>query len=336
MSRRSTQREAFRRPWRLVLLLQDVRQGRAVKALCDELATSRATLYRDIEFLESVGVPICSETVNGEVRYRLERGTLPGLSGPLRHAALTLACEALAPFAGSTLLREIEQLRDGAAPKRALAVHATARSVVDKDHMAVIERALAESRVLTLHYRGTHDREPRERVVAPLETKLVKSHLYLAAHDLDADAARTFKLARVTAAHLGEPFDPKVFGKPDFQGAVVAWSGDPVDVEVRLGPAVARFVSEYPLLASQTVTFERDGGVCVRATVAGIEEALRWVLGWGRNAEVIAPVRLRQRVREELAAALGQYGPATRSVPGEQVVSRIMNKGRGRMAGGGR
>jgi len=48
---------------------------------------------------------------------------------------------------------------------------------------------------------------------------------------------------------------------------------------------------------------EPDGDcVVVRARVAGLEEVTRWVLRWGKDAEVLEPPALRERLRAEVQA----------------------------------
>jgi len=42
--------------------------------------------------------------------------------------------------------------------------------------------------------------------------------------------------------------------------------------------------------------------------VGGLVEVMSWVLGFGRQAEVLAPAHLREVVAEELAVAGEQYG----------------------------
>jgi predicted DNA-binding transcriptional regulator YafY len=99
-----------------------------------------------------------------------------------------------------------------------------------------------------------------------------------------------------------------------------------VAVAVRITPEGARFVHEFPLVQDQDVVPANDGSVVVRATVAGTEEVVKWALSWGRKAEVLEPMELRERVATELREALGAYeGNQNRGVP-EQGVSRIVRQ----------
>lgn len=99
------------------------------------------------------------------------------------------------------------------------------------------------------------------------------------------------------------PYDPDEV----FRHTVGIWSGEPVDVVIRLSEMGARFLADWPLSEEQRVEPLPDGGAVVRATVAGDVEVLRWVTRWGRHAEVLKPERLRAMVADELRAALRAY-----------------------------
>lgn len=303
-------RPPIQRQWELIQALHRRRRGLTAAQLLSELATSRATLYRDLAVLRSAGVPLHTEVVNGEARVSIVGDPLPDRVPPIQLFALRVACTALRPLGGTRLVRELERLRDRLPSPRQGELDLDLAPVVphDEDVVGTIERGLLDHRVVIAAYQGTGDRAPKERRFAPLSLRLVKGQLYIGAVDLEKGAARTFKVTRLAGARLGERFDPTGMTAPDFSRAAVAWSGEPTLVRVRLAPAIARFASEWPLVPDQEVSTERDGSAVVRAEVSGTEEALRWVLSWGRNAEVIEPEALRSRVEEELRGALARYG----------------------------
>ncbi len=50
-------------------------------------------------------------------------------------------------------------------------------------------------------------------------------------------------------------------------------------------------------------TIRPDGSVIeFRARLSGLEEITRWVLSWGSKAQVLGPVALKKRVKDELLA----------------------------------
>src|SRR5687768_15639250 len=104
-------RISFRRQWQLVFVLHRTARGLSVRQLMTELASSRATVYRDLALLQEASCPIQSEILNGEVRYRLSDATLPPLQINAKQlAALFVARVALAALEGTSLVRELDAL----------------------------------------------------------------------------------------------------------------------------------------------------------------------------------------------------------------------------------
>jgi predicted DNA-binding transcriptional regulator YafY len=306
-------RIVFRRQWQLIFALHRTRRGLSVAQLFDELATSRATVYRDIALLQEAGCPIESETVNGEARYKLSDARMPALEINAKQlAAIFVARSALAGLEGTSLVRELDTLFKSnrmRGPGR-IGVSLARPRVPWVAHVNVIESAIDRGWRLRLRYRGVRDAAPRWRRVDALHIRVVDGHAYLVAFDLDAEAFRTFKLARMSIVQTLKErsgryptFDENAL----FRDAAKVWSGPSVEVVVRLSPTAKRFAQEYPLRSDQRVTDEPDGSLLVRATVAGTVEAMRWVLSWGKDAEAVAPPELREAVRAHLADGLSHY-----------------------------
>jgi predicted DNA-binding transcriptional regulator YafY len=303
---------ALRRQWRLLELLHGKPRGVPVRKLLDALKTSRATLYRDLAVLKGAEVPIEKSEQNGEARYRLLREAMSALQATDRLVyALRLARHSLAPLEGTTFLRELDALL----PRKPPAGHGPAvvvpplQAAGEPSVMTAIERAVFERARLAFTYTASRG-EPTERKVDPLVLHVRDSHLYLSAFDVAKGARRTFKVARISSAQvLAEKADEH----PDYDDALVfahsakIWDGPLVDVEVRISPRGARFVKEWPLVPLQQLEKLPDGAVLVRARVSGIIEAMRWVLRWGKDAQVIAPAELRAAVVTELLGAIAAY-----------------------------
>lgn len=79
-------------------------------------------------------------------------------------------------------------------------------------------------------------------------------------------------------------------------------------VRVRFSPQVARYVSESTWHASQQLTPQRDGSLLAEFRLGSTEEVKRWLLGFGRHAEVLVPEELREEIAEELKELLSTYG----------------------------
>ncbi len=376
-------RQMLTRQWALVRALASSSRGRTVTQLASMVGASRATVFRDLAVFGEVQMPIGTEQVNGEVRYRMVDDGLPALRPtPKQFAALMLLRNLATPLEGTGLVRELDglltqlarELRgapppDGATPhapgrvqacadsasrdgqgadtvSRCVTGRSAAHRTVEVEMVRAVDHAIEQGTKVELVYRGAGAKVSSRRVVDPVQWRLCEQQLYLIAFDDTRSAWRTFKAGRIEAVQLmtekasrHDDFDEEaMFGR-----SVRIWSGPTVDVAVRLSARVARFAAEWPLSQEQTVEVElsRDHGpgpngttdrqsappvgaeqpVVVRAKVAGTVEAMRWVLGWGREAEALSPPELRRRVAEEVAAATLAYCDSTADRPFEPAAS---------------
>jgi proteasome accessory factor B len=148
--------------------------------------------------------------------------------------------------------------------------------------------------------------------------------------DLERQALRNFALARMKSLGVGErtfqrpaDFSPeKHFGKAF--GAFVG-TGD-FRVTIRFTARAADQVRERFWHESQETTDLPDGRLEFTVQLGGLDEILRWVLGWGEHAEVLAPEELRQRVRAQVEALSACY--RTQSTRSARKVTRRSPAGR--------
>lgn len=322
---RSRDYRRIERLWRLVVLVGSARNGKTLSELREALGVSRSTIYRDLDVLQGAGVTL------RQVGSRWTLGQSPSFRlapNAIQLAALRLARQLAAPLEGSAMVAELDHMlgvSQNTAPGAAVSVSPPMGRSANAANVEALERAIVAKKRLRLKYRAASTRATTWRDVDPAALRLADTDLYLVGWDLGKEDWRTFKVVRIEVAQLrDEPSEPHgVFDEEAlFGNSVRVWVADPVDIVVRLTPDVAHLVDEYPLHPSQQVSNAPDGGVVVRARVAGLHEALRWVLGWGRAAEALEPPVFRLLVAEELRAAMTPYGRglSKKSTPG--VVSR--------------
>ena len=180
----------------------------------------------------------------------------------------------------------------------------------------VLTQAWAERRVVELTYDpSTYDptRAARTARVRPwlIEPSTETHALYLIGWDETRGAVRTFKLERIRRLTLTtETFDAPPDGAIE-EALERAWGiisdQEPTEVLLRFAPAVAARVAETTWHPTQAVEREGDGALRWRATVSGTVEIRSWILSWGPDVEVLAPVELRAEVADLLAAAAARY-----------------------------
>jgi predicted DNA-binding transcriptional regulator YafY len=309
----------MRRQWEMLRTLAQTRHGRTIAELEAASGVTRATVYRDLAFLEQVGLPLVSEGSGDGVRHRLlGQVELPPLTlNPLQIAALHLARAELEPLAGTGLVTELDALlakvSAGGRGKPSDSDHtlvvtkaATSRPRILK----VLQAGLDSKRRVRIEYRARTRGGAAEPVhVEPLLIRLTGGDPYLRAYCTERNDERTYKIARISRADLTTQActHRRTLAVADAHDhALKAWSGDPETVRVRLDASVAWLAPEYPLPAQRLLP-QPDGSVVIEAEVAGLVETCRWILSWGGAAEALYPPALREATRSELAQALAKY-----------------------------
>ncbi len=145
-----------------------------------------------------------------------------------------------------------------------------------------------------------------------LEPSAVGSAIY-AIGSLDPPGQiRVLKLERITRARLANttfeaPPVSDLIQRLDQSWGVWISDEEPVDVILLFSAEVAQRVRETRWHPSQKLKKRRDGRLEMQLTVSSTIEILPWVLGWGRQVEVVSPPDLRGLVSEELSAAAASY-----------------------------
>lgn len=189
---------------------------------------------------------------------------------------------------------------------------------------AALTTAWSERRKVTITY--LKDERSSERVVWPLflEPTPAAHSLYLIAYDEKRRRVLNFRVDRITDISVTDKrFDPplgsslrKILGH-----AWGIWTSDraPVEVVLRFSPRVASRVADTTWHESQEVRQLSGGSVELRLLIAEPTEIRPWILGWGKECEVVAPADLRDSIAAELEEAADVYSTtpgAARSMAG--------------------
>ena len=170
------------------------------------------------------------------------------------------------------------------------------------EHLPKIHTALAERRTLrTRYYSASRDSED-VREVDPYHLTLFNGGLYLVGHCHLRDAVRTFAVERMRTVELTRArFEvPSDFNAERYlEGAWGILRGDLVTVRVVFARGLAPYIRERVWHPSQKLRDLPDGRVETTLHVADTLEVRRWILGYGVQAEVVAPQALREALRSE-------------------------------------
>ena len=139
--------------------------------------------------------------------------------------------------------------------------------------------------------------------------------VYCVAYDHARRDKRTFAVDSISQpVVLAKNFlRPQGFNVEEYaSGSIsgVLHGGKPTEVRVRFAPRVAKAAMAANVVSDRRVKLTRDGSAEIVYRVANVDELVRWVLGWGAQAEILAPAAARKRI-----AALSQEIAATYEKP---------------------
>jgi predicted DNA-binding transcriptional regulator YafY len=167
---------------------------------------------------------------------------------------------------------------------------------------ALLSSAERNGRSVRFHYL---DKEARSstRTVDPYGFIVNAGRVYCVAYDHKRRGMRTFAVDSVT--------EPKVLAKTfvrpsDFN--VEAYAAASISgvlhaekttaVRVCFASRVAKAAIAARVVAEREIEHRDDGSVEIRYEVADVDELVRWVLGWGTQAEIMSPPEARIRIAE--------------------------------------
>lgn len=312
------------RQWRLLHIL-GVRSGRSADDLMQEMKCSRRTLWRDLVVLQKAGFPITMEQDGRKRRYRLievQRGAPLAPFTLTELMSLHLGRHLLVPLRGTpagaaihTALEKVSAALDPAAKTFLASLGQTiaARTLQAKDHahasetLRMLQQALQERRTVEAKYHAFGRDTVSNRRLDPLHLWHQQGSIYLAAYCHTRRQVFTFALERFRHVRLtDDSFEtPREFNLDRYlEGSFGIFRGEPIRVCLRFSRQVARYVAERQWHPSQAVSLLLTGELEMTLRVPLSPELRRWILGYGKDVEVLEPKSLREDIRREWLAAL--------------------------------
>jgi predicted DNA-binding transcriptional regulator YafY len=318
----------FIRQWKILARLSEARLGATYADLMEALepddSAALRTIQRDLEALQYAGFQLRSEQEGKQVRWflsarasmplPLEAGELVALYSASLSARLGQlpGSDGLQSFCGKLFAGLNEPMR------RFLDNVQSAILVLGPRHATVplrpgdIDRRLAEAitsrKTVEILYQAVGKRRTR-RLIDPHALLTAPPNLYVWAWCHERSGMRTFNLQRIWGLRVTETsFTARgVSAAEAFEGSFEIWQGKPQAVRIRFTGAAAVLASERQWHRSQRVVWG-DGSVELAMNVFPGADLLRWILGFGAEAEVLQPLSLRHAAAEHVSTAALLYG----------------------------
>jgi predicted DNA-binding transcriptional regulator YafY len=147
------------------------------------------------------------------------------------------------------------------------------------------------------------DKEGRSstRTVDPYGFIINAGRVYCVAYDHVRRDLRTFAVDSVSKPKLlaktfvrPKGFDVEAYAAASISG--VLHGDETTPIRVRFTSRVAKAAVAARIVAESEVEHRDDGSVEILYRIADVDELVRWVLGWGAQAEILSPPEARTRI----------------------------------------
>ncbi|MEC0264731.1 YafY family protein [Paenibacillus anseongense] len=310
---------------RQLAIMLELQRSKVLRAedLASIFETSVRTIYRDIQALSEMGVPILGAPGQG---YSLMEGYFLPPVGFSAEEAVTMLMgtdfieqrlDGDYASAAQAARRKIEAILPETVHDESKRVRETMRllqardpvtNLREKDYLGQVRRAIMERRKLLMTYLKkmpeTDGNRKSTREVAPYGLALIQGNWFLIARCDLRQEIRHFRLSRMTELTVLEDrfLTPNGFNLNSYRPS----DDRNIRVLVLAHPEIADKIAETCHYYMES-TEERKDGLIVNFLVRQPEELLSYILGWGGDVEVLEPESLRHRIREEAEKILKRY-----------------------------
>lgn len=305
-----------RKTERLLYILSLLRLNRRLRAsdLARKCGVTERTIYRDIISISAANIPIYFD---GGYKL-LHDGFLPPTNLSAHEAGFLLGFlksplfEKGKPFRETArrIIEKIEITEEGKDAKGSINIGVASTEKSDNHKLtSSVENAIREKRNIIIFYESLKG-EKTKRKISPYAMAFRKSAWYLVGHCHLRNDIRTFRLGRIQSVRLS----PERFQTPDnfsieeyFQNSWGVYKGKLTKFKVKFSGQAAVLVRTSKHQPYEEISELEDGSIVYETTVSGREEFIRWILGFGPEAEILEPLSARRKIKQILDSASENY-----------------------------
>jgi len=329
--------EPLNRQWKLLKAMQAVHYGLCADDLAQRLECSKRQVLRDLKVLQELGFPVSFEERDFGKRYwKLSAHFIESdklIFSLTELISVYLSQQLLTPLAGTQFGEGLASLLDkikAMLSPRALAYFSTldeallVKPSAWSDYAAhnktirLLTRAVQDCVVVALRYRSLSCSEPYDTLYRPYGLVFFDGDLYCIGWMDRYGEIRTLKLNRIlsielTDEHFRRPQDFSLMTHMQDSFGIFSEPGKLHTIQVRMHGWAAAAVRETRWPSSQRILSDDGDALTVQFKLANTIELKRWVLSFGRRAQVLSPKVLVEELRSEVKQMAQMYAPIVKS-----------------------
>lgn len=308
--------------------------GATFEELQKELDLTRRSVYREIEFLQDMGLPIYDDTserpkrwkLSGEYLKKLPNLKIPNIEfTPSEIISLYFLKGENRVYKGT----EIEKAINSAFTKIGLFAHDDLFMRFDKiktilvssskfakdysDKEGIIDsltKAMFLSKTCKIGYHSFSDDKTKDISIDPLNFFENNGGLYLfiritGTKDIKIIAVERIEELKITDVDFTYPKGFKPEERLDNAFGIIY--DVPIKARIWFSKEQARYIRQRKWAKQQKIVEHDNGSIILEMKTSGWLEVKRWILSFGKEAEVLEPSRLRDEVKKEIAELVNRY-----------------------------
>jgi len=323
----------FVRQWKIMKRLEMLHYGSTAEDMSEELGYSKRTIYRDLEILQSVGLPLEKERAGKNIKWRLAKGyKTPQIPFTLTELmALYFSKGLFEPLKGTPFKSGIDSALDKI--RRTLPVNAidfiisTEQTIIPKigpfkdykDYVQIIEQlnyAMREKKKCNITYLAYGREKSDKHLYHPYALTYYYGILYCVGFSELRQAIRIFAIQRVQMVEVleetfkipedetGEEFEVARFLDESFG---ISHEGKLENVVLRFSKEIAPWIMERNWHPTQEITKLPNGEIEMKMKVTGMSDLFCWLLPMGDDVKVIQPKQLMEDIVKTCEQTVKQY-----------------------------
>lgn len=293
--------------------------------LAKKFGYSTKTIQRDIEFLRDEGAPIEYDKCTHEYYYSEDNYSLPAIQ--LDESDLFAICimqRAMQQYRNTPLYEKLEQvfkkIEEGLPDEvnihpawldERISFFQSPHRHIDPAIWDMVAKALSNSQRISIDYDSRNAKKRSMRQVDPYHMIHFKGDWYLLCHCHKHNEIRNFAVSRIKKVKplkqsfvRPESFNPDAYFGKHFG---IIFGKENHQVKIQFTKAAAPYVSEREWHQNQVFKIQKNGTGILSFETNHLAEVTAWILSWGKEAQVLEPKELVDKVKSELETARKAY-----------------------------
>lgn len=163
--------------------------------------------------------------------------------------------------------------------------------------------SMERGRTLNIEYFTENKNVFYEDNIDPYNVIFKDGDWYVIAHSYNKDKVKSYRLSRIRNMNITNDIyiKPRTFSLDEFlSNSWGAFSGEKNLVKIKFNKSAAECIKKVKWSTTQEIENLENGDVYLKFYIDELEDIKTWILGFGREAEVIEPISLRIDVSEEI------------------------------------